>query len=116
MKSAIRDDNPVVILEDKMMYKTIKGIVPSEEYTVPIGVADIKKEGSDITLVATSSMVYVALEAAKLLEEIDISAEVVDPRTLVQLDKETLVESVKKTSRAIIIDEGYEQYLSLIHI
>jgi len=110
MKSAIRDDNPVVILEDKMMYKTVKGMVPSGEYTVPIGVADIKKEGSDITLIATSSMVYVALDAARMLGEVGISAEVVDPRTLVPLDKQTLVESVKKTSRAIVIDEGYEQY------
>lgn len=110
MKSAIRDENPVVILEDKMMYKTIKGPVPEEEYTIPLGVADVKREGSDITLVATSSMVYVALEAAKLLDEIGISAEVVDPRTLVPLDKDTLIESVKKTSRAIVIDEGYEQY------
>jgi pyruvate dehydrogenase E1 component beta subunit len=110
MKSAIRDDNPVVILEDKMMYKTVKGMVPSEEYTVPLGVADIKKEGSDITLVATSSMVYVALDAAKMLGEVGIHAEVVDPRTLVPLDKKTIVESVKKTSRAIVIDEGYEQY------
>jgi pyruvate/2-oxoglutarate/acetoin dehydrogenase E1 component len=110
MKSAIRDDNPVVILEDKMMYKTVKGPVPAEEYTVPLGVADIKRTGTDITLVATSSMVYVALEAAKRLEEIDVSAEVVDPRTLVPLDKQTLIESVKKTSRAIVIDEGYEQY------
>jgi acetoin:2,6-dichlorophenolindophenol oxidoreductase subunit beta len=110
MKSAIRDDNPVVILEDKMMYKTVKGLVPSEEYTVPLGVADVKRQGSDITLIATSSMVYVALDAAKLLEEIGISAEVVDPRTLVPLDKQTIVESVKKTSRAIVIDEGYEQY------
>jgi pyruvate/2-oxoglutarate/acetoin dehydrogenase E1 component len=110
MKSAIRDDNPVVILEDKMMYKTVKGLVPSEEYTIPIGVADVKHEGSDITLVATSSMVYVALDAAKMLEEIGISAEVVDPRTLVPLDKRTIVDSVRKTSRAIVIDEGYEQY------
>jgi pyruvate dehydrogenase E1 component beta subunit len=110
MKSAIRDDNPVVILEDKMMYKTLKGLVPAEEYTIPLGVADVKREGRDITLVATSSMVHVALEAANLLEDIGISAEVVDPRTLVPLDKQTLIESVKKTSRAIIIDEGYEQY------
>src|SRR5215468_9681393 len=110
MKSAIRDDNPVVILEDKMMYKTVKGPVPAEEYTVPIGVADVKRQGNDITLVATSSMVYVALDAAKLLDEIGISAEVIDPRTLVPLDRQTLVESVKKTSRAMIIDEGYEQY------
>src|ERR1051325_6879991 len=91
MKSAIRDENPVVILEDKMMYKTVKGPVPAEEYTVPLGVADVKREGTDITLVATSSMVYVALEAAKLLEEIDISAEVVDPRTLVPLDRKSVV-------------------------
>jgi len=110
MKSAIRDENPVVILEDKMMYKTVKGPVPAEEYTVPLGVADVKREGTDITLVATSSMVYVALEAAKLLEDIGISAEVVDPRTLVPLDKQTLIESAKKTSRVIVIDEGYEQY------
>jgi len=110
MKSAIRDDNPVVILEDKMMYKTIKGPVPEEEYTVPIGVADVKREGSDITLVATSSMVYVALEAAQMLEESGISAEIIDPRTLVPLDKDTLINSVMKTSRALVIDEGYEQY------
>ena len=110
MKSAIRDDNPVVILEDKMMYKTVKGHVPDEEYTVRIGVADVKREGSDITLVATSSMVYVALEAAEKLSEAGISAEVVDPRTLVPLDKQTIVESVMKTGHAIVIDEGYEQY------
>ena len=110
MKSAIRDDNPVVILEDKMMYKTVRGPVPDGEYTIPLGVADVKRAGMDITLVATSSMVYVALDAAKLLDEIGISAEVVDPRTLVPLDRQTLIESVKKTSRAIIIDEGYEQY------
>src|SRR5687767_2777537 len=81
MKSAIRDENPVVILEDKMMYKSVKGPVPAEEYIIPLGVADVKHEGSDITLVATSSMVYIALEAAKLLDEIGISAEVIDPRT-----------------------------------
>ncbi|MBI3243645.1 MAG: alpha-ketoacid dehydrogenase subunit beta [Chloroflexi bacterium] len=110
MKTAIRDDSPVIILEDKMMYKTVKGPVPAEEYTIPLGVADIKREGTDITLVATSSMVYVALEAAQLLDEIGVSAEVVDPRTMVPLDKQTLIESAKKTSRAIVIDEGYEQY------
>src|SRR6185436_19040104 len=93
MKSAIRDDNPVVILEDKMMYKTVKGIVPTEEYTVPIGVAAVKRAGTDITLVATSSIVYVALEALKLLEEIGVSAEVIYPRTLVPLDKQTLIDS-----------------------
>jgi pyruvate dehydrogenase E1 component beta subunit len=70
----------------------------------------VKREGTDITLVATSSMVYVALEAAKMLAEIGVSAEVIDPRTLIPLDKEALIESVKKTSRAVVIDEGYEQY------
>jgi acetoin:2,6-dichlorophenolindophenol oxidoreductase subunit beta len=109
MKSAIRDDNPVAIFEDKMMY-TLKGPVPAEEYTLPFGVADIKRPGNDITLVAISSMVHVALEAADRLAEIGVSAEVVDPRTTLPLDKQTLVDSAKKTSRAIVIDEGYEQY------
>jgi acetoin:2,6-dichlorophenolindophenol oxidoreductase subunit beta len=109
MKAAIRDDNPVVFFEDKMMYK-LKGEVPEVEYTIPLGKADIKRVGEDITLVATSSMVQVALAAADLLEEAGISAEVVDPRTTWPLDEETLVESVKKTSRAIVIDEGYGRY------
>src|SRR5512139_106465 len=80
MKSAIRDENPVVIFEDKMMYKLVKGPVPEEDYTIPLGVADIKRPGDDITIVATSSMVHVALEAAGMLEAIGISAEVIDPR------------------------------------
>src|SRR5258705_4624678 len=109
LKSAIRDENPVVFFEDKMMYK-LKGAVPEEEYTVPLGVADVKREGEDITLVATSSMVQVALGAAALLSEIGISAEVVDPRTMWPLDEKTLIESVKKTSRAIVLDEGDERY------
>jgi len=109
LKSAIRDDNPVVIFEDKMSF-TLKGPVPEEEYTIPFGVADIKREGTDITLVGTSSMVQVALQAADILAGIGLSAEVVDPRTTLPLDKQTLIKSVKKTSRAIVIDEGYEQY------
>jgi pyruvate dehydrogenase E1 component beta subunit len=109
MKTAIRDENPVVIFEDKMMYQ-LKGPVPEEDYTIPFGVADVKREGSDITLVATSSMVHVALEAAEKLAEIDINAEVIDPRTTVPLDKATIIESAKKTSRAIVVDEGYEAY------
>ena len=109
LKSAIRDENPVVFFEDKMMYK-LKGTVPVDEYTIPLGVADIKRAGEDITLVATSSMVQVALGAATLLEEIGISAEVVDPRTMWPLDEKTLIDSSKKTSRAIILDEGYERY------
>jgi pyruvate/2-oxoglutarate/acetoin dehydrogenase E1 component len=109
LKTAIRDDNPVIFFEDKMMFR-LKGPVPVEDYTIPFGVADIKREGEDISIVATSSMVQVALGAATLLEEIGISAEVVDPRTTWPLDEKTLIESAKKTSRAIVLDEGYERY------
>lgn len=109
LKTAIRDENPVAFFEDKMMYQT-KGPVPEGEYTIPFGVADVKREGTDITLVATSSMVHVALEAASLLEQAGISAEVVDPRTTVPLDSQSLIASARKTSRAIVIDEGYERY------
>jgi len=109
MKTAIRDDNPVVFFEDKMQYK-LTGPVPSGDYTIPFGVADVKRAGRDITLVATSSMVQVALGAAALLESIGVSAEVVDPRTTWPLDERTIVESVKKTSRAIVMDEGYGRY------
>jgi len=109
LKTAIRDENPVVFFEDKMMYK-LKGPVPAEDYAIPLGVADVKREGEDITLVATSSMVQVALGAASLLEKEGISAEVVDPRTTWPLDEKTILDSVKKTSRAIVLDEGYGRY------
>lgn len=109
LKTAIRDDNPVVFFEDKMMYQ-LKGLVPETDYTIPFGVADIKRPGTDITLVATSSMVQVCLAAAQVLEQAGISAEVIDPRTTFPLDKQTLIDSAKKTSRAIVIDEGYERY------
>jgi pyruvate dehydrogenase E1 component beta subunit len=109
MKAAIRDDNPVAIFEDKMLYQA-KGPVPREDYIIPLGVADVKRTGEDVTIVATSSMVQVALAAAEKLAQIGISAEVIDPRTTVPLDKQALIESAKKTSRAIIVDEGYEQY------
>ncbi len=110
MKTAIRDDSPVVFFEDKMMYHTVKGPVPEGEYLIPFGVADIKRAGTDITIVATSSMVHVALSAAEMLDQIGVSAEVIDPRTTWPLDKQTLVESAKKTSRAIVVDEGYNRY------
>ena len=109
MIAAIRDDNPVVIFEDKMMY-AIKGDVPEEDYVIPLGQADIKREGNDITLVATSSMVHVALAAADALAKEGISAEVIDPRTTVPLDADAIVGSVTKTGRAIVIDEGYQSY------
>ena len=109
LKTAIRDDNPVAFFEDKMMYQ-VKGYVPEGEYTIPFGVADVKREGTDITLVATSSMVHVALDAAALLADSGISAEVIDPRTMYPLDKQSLIDSAKKTSHVIVIDEGYERY------
>jgi pyruvate dehydrogenase E1 component beta subunit len=109
MKAAIRDDSPVVIFEDKMMFRE-KGPVPNEEYVLPLGVADVKREGGDVTIVATSSMVYVALAAAEMLAAEGISAEVIDPRTTVPLDRETLVRSAVKTSRAIVVDEGHRSY------
>jgi pyruvate dehydrogenase E1 component beta subunit len=110
LKSAIRDDNPVVFLEDKMDY-TVKGDVPDDEdFTIPFGAADVKRPGEDVTVVATSSMVRVALAAADLLESDGISLEVVDPRTLVPLDRDTIVRSVEKTGRAIVVDEGHQSY------
>ena len=109
IKSAIRDENPVAVFEDKMMYQ-LKGPVPEGDYTIPLGQADIKRTGEDVTLVATSSMVQVALAAAEQLAELGISAEVIDPRTTRPLDAETLIESAKKTSRAVVIDEGYQSY------
>tara|TARA_Y100000590_G_scaffold120624_1_gene138096 strand:- start:148 stop:1143 length:996 start_codon:yes stop_codon:yes gene_type:complete len=109
LKTAIRDENPVVIFEDKMMFQD-KGNVPEDDYTIPFGVADIKKEGTDITLIGTSSMVQIALEAADILAEKDISVEVIDPRTVMPLDKKTLIDSAIKTSRVIVIDEGYDSY------
>jgi len=109
LKSAIRDDNPVVFFEDKMMYQ-LKGPVPAGDYTIPLGVAEIKRAGKDITLVATSSMVQVALSAADTLDKGGIGAEVIDVRTTAPLDKATIIESAKKTSRAVVLDEGYEGY------
>jgi pyruvate dehydrogenase E1 component beta subunit len=109
LKSAIRDDNPVVFIEDKMDY-SLKGEVPGGEYTIPFGVADVKRVGEDVTIVATSSMVRVALAAADQLEAEGISAEVIDPRTLAPLDEDALVRSAEKTGRAIVVDEGHRSY------
>ena len=109
LKTAIRDDNPVVFFEDKMMFAT-KGPVPGDEYTIPFGVADVKRAGDDVTLIATSSMVYVALEAADRLAADGVSAEVEDPRTLVPLDREALARSARKTGRVVVVDEGHRSY------
>jgi pyruvate dehydrogenase E1 component beta subunit len=89
---------------------TLKGPVRDGEYTIPLGVADIKRAGTDVTIVATSSMVHVALAAAEMLAQAGISAEVVDPRTTVPLDTQTLIASARKTGRAIVVDEGYQRY------
>jgi pyruvate dehydrogenase E1 component beta subunit len=109
LKSAIRDDNPVVFIEDKMDWR-VTGGVPEGEYTVPLGVADVKRTGDDVTLVGTSSMARLCFEAAELLAADGISAEVIDPRTLSPLDTSTLVDSAKKTGRAIVVDEGHRSY------
>jgi pyruvate dehydrogenase E1 component beta subunit len=109
MKTAIRDNNPVVFIEDKLLHQ-VKGLVPEDEYLLPFGIADIKRAGNDITLVATSSMVQVSLAAAEQLAALGIEAEVIDPRTTVPLDKDTLIASAKKTGRVIVLDEGYQRY------
>ena len=111
LKSAIRDNNPVIFFEDKMTYAT-KGFVPDreEQYLVPLGKADRKREGHDITLVATSSMVPVALESAAQLAEENIFAEVIDLRTISPWDESMVLESVRKTSRCIVIDEGCQRF------
>ena len=109
MIAAIRDDNPVMFFEDRLLYN-LRGDVVDGDEALPIGRADVKRPGQDVTIVATSRMVQVALAAADLLAQQKISAEIVDPRSLVPLDTETLVESVKKTSRAVVLDGGYRQY------
>ena len=109
MKTAIRDDNPVVIFEDKLMYQE-KAPVPEEEYLIPFGEAAVLREGRDVTLVGTSSMVQVCQKAAEMLAADGISAEVIDPRTIVPLDEATILDSVRKTSRAVVVDEGHQSY------
>ena len=111
MKTAIRDNNPVIFMQDKVDLHQ-KGPVPdpSQEYTIPFGQAEVKRQGADLTLIATSSMVREALAAAGELAEDGIDAEVIDPRTLTPLDEQALIDSVTKTSRCIVIDEGYRRY------
>jgi pyruvate/2-oxoglutarate/acetoin dehydrogenase E1 component len=116
LKTAIRDDNPVVVFEHKLLYGSKGnraeksalspvGEVPEEEYLIPFGVATIRREGTDITIVATLLMIYRAMEAAVLLEKEGISVEIIDPRTLVPFDYETVINSIKKTSRLMIVEE-----------
>jgi len=106
LKSAIRDNNPVIVLEGEMLYN-LKGEVPEGEHIVPIGKADVKREGTDVTLICHSKTVSVALKAADQLAEQNVSAEVVDLRSLRPLDETAIIESVVKTNRAVVVEEGW---------
>jgi 2-oxoisovalerate dehydrogenase E1 component len=106
LKSAIRNDNPVIFIEHKLLYNTT-GLVPDKEYLIPIGVADVKRPGDEVTIVATSRMVLFALNAAEELARQGIEAEVIDPRTLKPLDIDTIVKSVEKTGRLVVVNEGH---------
>jgi pyruvate dehydrogenase E1 component beta subunit len=109
LKTAIRDDNPVIFMEDKMMYAQ-EGSLPEGDYTIPFGEARVHREGTDVSVICTSSMLYPALEAADLLAKEGVSVEVIDPRTLSPLDDKTLIESAIKTGHVLIVDEGYQSY------
>ncbi|HEY4136193.1 MAG TPA: alpha-ketoacid dehydrogenase subunit beta [Alphaproteobacteria bacterium] len=109
MKAAIRDNNPVVFIEDRTTYN-VKGPVPDGDVTVPLGKANVVREGRDVTIVAVSRMVQIALKAAGILAADGIEAEVVDPRTIMPLDRETILASVRKTSRALVLDAGHMDY------
>src|SRR5690625_252004 len=108
LKAAMDDDNPVVFYEHKLLYKTSSD-VPEEQYSIPLGKADVKREGTDVTIVATAIMVHRALEAAKELEKEGISVEVIDPRTLVPLDEETIIKSVSKTGKLVVVHEAVKR-------
>ena len=109
LKTAIRDDNPVVIFEDKLMYQD-KANVPEDEYLIPFGEAAVLQEGNQVTLIGTSSMRQVCEEAALILEDEEISVEIIDPRTLVPLDEKTILNSAKKTGRVVVVDEGHQNF------
>ena len=109
LKTAIRDDNPVVIFEDKLMYQD-KANVPEDEYLIPFGEAAVLQEGNQVTLIGTSSMRQVCEEAARILGNEEISVEIIDPRTLVPLDEKTILNSAKKTGRVVVVDEGHQNF------
>jgi len=106
LKSAIRDDNPVIFMENEVLYN-FKGEVPDEEYHIPLGLADVKRAGKDATLVAWSRSVVTSLAAADLLAKEGIEVEVVDPRTLRPLDEDVIFDSVRKTGRCVVVEEGW---------
>ena len=107
LKTSIRDDDPVMFFEDSLVFGD-RAHVPAEDYTIPMGVADVKREGTDVTIVAIGSMVPKALEATGLLDTEGISAEVIDPRTLVPLDRKAILESVAKTGRLVAVDTAHK--------
>jgi pyruvate dehydrogenase E1 component beta subunit len=109
LKSAIRGDNPVMFLESMSLYN-VRGIVPAGDYTVPLGKAAVRRTGSDVTVIGVSRMSVLANEAAKQLEEDDIDAEVIDLRSIRPIDWDPIVESVKKTSRCVVVEEGWSTY------
>jgi pyruvate dehydrogenase E1 component beta subunit len=106
LKSSIRDDNPVVFLEHKLLYSRLKGPIPEGDYLIPLGKADVKRVGEGVTIIATGAMVQQALAAAEILEKEGVKAEVVDPRTLVPLDRQGILDSVKKTGKVVIVHEA----------
>ena len=106
LKSAIRDDNPVIFMENEVLYN-LKGEVPEEEFTIPLGLAEVKRPGKDLTIVAWSRSTQFALQAAELLAKDGVEAEVVDPRTLRPLDEDLIFESVRKTNRCVVVEEGW---------
>lgn len=108
MLSAIRDDNPVLFYEHKLLYKS-SSHVPEKPFTIPLGQADVKRTGTDVTIVATSRMVHTVLEAADLLEQQGVDVEVIDPRTLVPLDEQTIIRSVEKTNRLMVVHEAVKR-------
>lgn len=106
LKSAIRDNDPVMFMEHKLLYKRLSGPVPEDEYLIPLGKGEIKREGDDVTIVATGAMVRRSLEAAGVLEQRGVSAEVIDPRTIQPLDEDLILKSVEKTGRAVVVHEA----------
>lgn len=106
LKTAIRDDNPIIFIEGEVLYGR-KGQVPEEEYTIPLGKGDVKREGKDVTIIAWSKMVHLALDAAAELAKSGVEVEVIDPRTIRPLDEALILRSVKKTNRCVIVEEGW---------
>src|SRR6185436_18605043 len=106
LKSAVRDDDPVLFIEHKFLYRRIKEDLPNEDFTVPIGKAKIRRKGKDLTIITWGAMIYVADEAAEELAKDGVSVEVIDMRSIIPFDEEAMLESIGKTNRAIILHEA----------